>query len=115
MKNDHKEKQGNNQSLPVTEIPHQKTPESKKGISSLLSADAGLILAGIFQMIVGLSIVSVTILGLLTPLWLSATLSLIGSISSMFGVYLIFHAVASNGKFDSLINSSIKRVIRDQN
>ncbi len=115
MNYDPKEKKTGDQILGKTGNQEQNSVESSKRFTAILNADAGLIVAGIIQIIAGLSIVGVTILGLLNPLWLSAVLSLIGSISSMFGVYIIFHAVASNDNFDSLINRSIKRVIRDQN
>jgi len=115
MKNNPKEKNSGDQYLSKTEAPLQNSVKSKKGFTSLLSVEGGIIAAGIIQIIAGLSIVGVTILGLLNPLWLSAVLSLVGSISSMFGVYLIFHAFTSSGNLDTLINKSIKRVIRDQN
>lgn len=115
MNNDPKEKKTGDQYPGAILNPQQDTAGPSRGIQSLLNADAGLITAGIMQIVAGLGIVAVTILGLLSPLWLSAVLSLVGSISSMFGVYLIFYAIASKGNFDSLINTSIKRVIRDQN
>ncbi|REL33374.1 hypothetical protein DYD21_11385 [Rhodohalobacter sp. SW132] len=115
MKNNPKEKKSGNQYLGFTGKSQQKSTVQQKKFLFFLNGDAGVITAGIIQIVAGLSIVGVTILGLLTPLWLSAVLSLIGSISSMFGVYLIFHSIAANGNFDTLINQSIKRVIRDQN
>lgn len=71
--------------------------------------------SGILQILIGLSLVAVSILGLVSPLWLSAILSLAGSISSMAGVFLIYHVVSSKGTFESLINQSIRRVISAQN
>lgn len=71
--------------------------------------------AGVLQITVGLSLVAVSILGLITPLWLSAFFSLVGSVSSMAGIFLIYHALSSKGTFDTLINQAIKRVINSQN
>ncbi len=113
--NNPKEKKSGNQYLGFTEEPQQTSANKSQGILSIFNGNTAIVLAGIIQIIAGLSIVGVTILGLLHPLWLSAILSLVGSVSSMFGVYLIFHAIATNGNFDTLINRSIKRVIRDQN
>jgi len=115
MKNDPKEKKSGDQYLGFTEKREQNSSTKSYKILSLLNGNFALLLAGILQIIAGLSIVTVTILGLLNPLWMSAILSFVGSISSMFGVYLIFHAITTNGSFDTLINRSIKRVIRDQN
>lgn len=71
--------------------------------------------AGILQVMVGLSLVAISILGVISPLWLSAVLSLAGSVSCMAGVFLIYHVVSSKGSFESLINQSIRRVISAQN
>lgn len=73
------------------------------------------LLAGVLLIITGLVVVSITILGFITPLWISAMLSLLGSISSMVGVFLIYQTVSSQGSFDSLINKAIRRVVDDQN
>lgn len=67
------------------------------------------------QVLVGVTLVSASLLGLLNPMWLSAVLSLIGSVSCMSGVFLAYHVVSSQGTFESLINQSIRRVISAQN
>ncbi|CAN5354283.1 hypothetical protein BH23BAC3_BH23BAC3_05240 [soil metagenome] len=113
--NDPKEKKSGNQFPGFTEKPQQASSKKSHGILSIFNGNTAIVFAGIIQIVAGLSIVGVTILGLLQPLWISAILSLVGSVSSMFGVYLIFQAIATNGNFDTLINRSIKRVIRDQN
>lgn len=71
--------------------------------------------SGLLQIGVGLLLVSVTILGLITPVWLSAFLSLAGSVSCMTGVVLVYHTVTSQGTFESLVNQSIRRTISAQN
>lgn len=71
--------------------------------------------SGILQIVVGLAMVAVSILGIISPLWLSAVLSLFGSVSCMAGVFLIYHVLSSRGSFESLINQSIRRVISAQN
>ncbi|PWN05143.1 hypothetical protein [Rhodohalobacter mucosus] len=86
--------------------------------SRLISGGSNFLIpmfAGVLQITVGMSLVAVSILGLITPLWLSAFFSLIGSVSSMAGVFLVYHALSSKGTFDSLINQAIKRVINAQN
>lgn len=71
--------------------------------------------SGIMQILVGFMLVGVSILGLVTPLWLSAVLSLAGSVSCMAGIFLVYHVVSTRGTFENLINQSIRRVISAQN
>ena len=73
------------------------------------------LLSGILLILTGLTLVSITILSFIKPLWLSAMLTLLGSVSSMVGVFLIYQTVSSQGSFDSLINKAIRRVVDHQN
>lgn len=73
------------------------------------------VLSGAVMVLTGLTIVGITILGLISPLWISAILSLLGSISCMMGAFLIYYTITSQGSFDGLINQAIRRVIRSQN
>lgn len=72
-------------------------------------------LSSIIQMITGLVIVSVTILGIIQPLWLSAVLSLLGSITAMLGAFLMYHTFSSQDSFESIVNRAIRRAIQNQN
>lgn len=72
-------------------------------------------LSGILLMVSGMTLVSITILGIITPLWVAAVLTLLGSISCMVGVFLIYQIVSLQGSFDSLINKAIRRVVDSQN
>lgn len=73
------------------------------------------LLSGVLMIVTGLVLVSITILGFITPFWISGMLSLLGSVSSMVGVFLIYQTVSSQGSFDSLINKAIRRVVNNQN
>ncbi len=73
------------------------------------------VISAALQIVVGLLLVGISILGLIQPIWFSAILSLAGSISCMAGVYLIYHTMSSNDTFESLINKAVKRVVKDQN
>lgn len=73
------------------------------------------LLSGILLIITGLILVSISILGFIPPFWISGMLSLLGSTSSMVGVFLIYQTVTSPGSFDSLINKAIRRVVNNQN
>jgi len=115
MSDDFKEKSSGNQHLGLSNISNQKSDSSLQKLNFWWNNNTLQIIAGSVQIVAGMSIVGITILGLLQPLWIAALLSMLGSVSSMFGVYMIFQAVSSSNKFDSLINQSIKRVIRNQN
>lgn len=115
MNDDPKEKKFGDQYLGLAHTDRKKSGTQSGTFELLWNNNVLQIIAGSLQIVTGMSIVGITILGLLTPLWFAAILSMLGSVSSMFGVYMIFHAVSASGSFDTLINQSIKRVIRDQN
>lgn len=73
------------------------------------------LLGGVLLILTGLTLVSITILGLIKPLWISAILTLLGSVSSMIGVFLIYQTVTMQGSMDTLINKAIRRTIESQN
>lgn len=99
-------------------VESKKKSENNLFQKSLTWIHAGIIVpvvAGILQILIGLTLVSISILGLLDPVWISAVLSVLGSISSMAGVYLIYHVISSQETFNTLINKAIRRVIEAQN
>ncbi len=73
------------------------------------------LLSGVIQVITGLTLVCITILGLIPLLWVSAILSLMGCILSMMGGFLIYQTATKEGSFDTLLNQAIRRVINSQN
>ncbi len=73
------------------------------------------LLSGAVMVLSGLTIVSITMLGLIHSLWISILTSLLGCISCMLGGFLIYQTVTSHGSFDGLINQAIRRVINSQN
>jgi hypothetical protein len=115
----------------MTDQPKKTTPSyknlqlqvsnSKNGLlgrlTSLLSNIHTFIplLSGVLSILCGLTLVSITILGFITPLWISAVLTLLGSISSMVGGFLIYQVVSSYESFDTLVNKAIRRVVDSQN
>src|SRR5690625_6404058 len=52
-------------------------------------------LSGMLQVVAGLVLISITIMGIIQPLWLSAMFSILGSIKIMMGVMLIFSSFVS--------------------
>lgn len=87
----------------------------RKSLTWLQSGIIVPIVAGLLQIMIGLMLVGVSILGLMEPVWVSAILSVMGSISSMVGIYLIYHVISKQDTFNTLINKAIRRVIEAQN
>lgn len=87
------------------------------GLRVLLSSGKTAIplLAGVVQVKIGLLIVSITILGMVQPLWISTFLSLLGSISCMMGGFMIYNTVTGQESYNTLISRAIRRVINSQN
>lgn len=73
------------------------------------------LLSGVLLILTGLILVSISILGFIPPFWISGMLSLLGSVSCMVGIFLIYQTVSSQGSFESLINKAIRRVVNNQN
>lgn len=72
-------------------------------------------LSGVLQIVAGMVLISITMLGIIQPLWFSAMLSILGSMTGMMGVLLLYYAFAAEHNLESLINQAIKRVINSQN
>jgi hypothetical protein len=65
--------------------------------------------------LLGLAVVTASILGAIQPLWVSTFFSILGSAATMTGFYLAYQIFTRNNFFDSLINKAIRRVIQSQN
>ena len=95
----------------------KKKQDIRPGFRILLTSGKTAIplLAGAVQVKIGLLIVSITILGMVQPLWVSTLLSLLGSISCMMGGFMIYNTVIGFESHKSLISRAIHRVINSQN
>lgn len=91
--------------------------QSTPGLHSMFNKSDALIPmgTGVIQIMFGLILVAVSVLGLVTPLWLSTFLSMAGSVSCLAGIFLVYHVLSAKGSFESLINQAIRRVISAQN
>lgn len=95
----------------------KKNQNIRPGFRVLLSSGKTAIplLAGAVQVKIGLLIVSITILGMVQPLWVSTLLSFLGSLSCMMGGFMIYNTVTCFESHKSLISRAIHRVINSQN
>lgn len=89
------------------------------GISKLMnrihSVSSMYILAGILQILLGLTVIAVAILGYVQPLWLSTLLTGMSSISAMVGFFLVYHTVSKMHDPDLLLRNAMKRVMESKN
>lgn len=115
MYDDPKEKNIYVESLKVESEKSNRQSLLRKSLTWIQSGIIVHIIAGLLQTIIGLMLVGVSILGIMEPVWISAIFSVMGSISSMAGIYLIYHVISKQNTFNTLINKAIRRVIEAQN
>jgi hypothetical protein len=73
------------------------------------------ILSAFIQILLGTTVVTISILGFIEPIWLATTLSLLGCLSIISGLVFSYSIFSNSDSFNSLINKAIKRVITFQN
>jgi hypothetical protein len=73
------------------------------------------LLSALFQIILGSSVVALSVLDMVQPVLLAALMSVIGSTAIVTGIYFTYYVFSRSNSFDSLINRAIKRVINNQN
>ncbi len=72
-------------------------------------------IAGFCQILLGLSVITVSILGLITPLWISLFLTMGASVTTMTGLYLVYITVSKSYDTHSLLRNAMKRVMKAKN
>lgn len=86
-----------------------------KFINRIHSTTTVYIIAGLCQIILGLSVIVVAVMGHITPLWLSTALTGISSITAMVGFFLVYHTVSKLHDPDLLLRNAMKRVMESKN
>lgn len=72
------------------------------------------LVAGFTQVFLGLAVVTISVMGLIKPFWLSTVLSIIASVTTMTGIYYCYAALSAFNK-DSLLRNAMRRIVEDQN
>ena len=72
-------------------------------------------IAGLSQIFLGLSVITVSILGLINPLWVSLLLTMTASVTTMIGLYLVYITVSRSYDSHSLLRNAMKRVMKAKN
>jgi hypothetical protein len=73
------------------------------------------LISALSQIFLGIAVVALSLINKIQPLWLATVMTILGSISTMIGLYFVYSTVTRNGVFDSLLHKAIKRVISSQN
>lgn len=73
------------------------------------------IFAGICQILLGLSVITVAVLKLIQPFWLSTVLCMLGSVTTMIGFYLVYIMGTKSYNPKTLIRNAIRRVMKARN
>jgi hypothetical protein len=71
--------------------------------------------SAITQIFLGTSVVALSLINSIQPLWLATIMTVFGSIATMVGLYFMYSIITHSGAFDSLLHKAIKRVISSQN
>ena len=73
------------------------------------------LIAGSCQVLLGLAVIAVSVLGLIQPRWLSTMLIMGGSVTTMIGFYLLYITVSKSRNDNSLLRTAMKRVMEFRN
>ncbi|MEQ9266638.1 MAG: hypothetical protein RLN81_15520 [Balneolaceae bacterium] len=73
------------------------------------------LISALSQIILGTSMVASSLLNVIQPNWLASVMTIVGSLTTVIGLYFVYYILSSTDSFDSLLNKAIKRVINSQN
>lgn len=73
------------------------------------------LLSALSQIFLGISVVALSVLNIIQPVWIATIMAVIGSTTSIVGLYFVYYILTHTDSFDSLLNKAIKRVINSQN
>lgn len=73
------------------------------------------LIAGVCQVLLGLAVITVSVLGLVKPFWVSTILIMGASITTMIGLYLLYITISNARTQNSLLRTAMKRVMEYRN
>lgn len=71
--------------------------------------------SSILQIFFGMSIVAITLLGLITPIWVAAVVNFFGCLISVVGAYQMYDCFSQGAGRSNLVKESIRNVIDFRN
>lgn len=69
----------------------------------------------ILQIITGICVVFLSILRLIEPAWMASLMSMLGSVLTMLGAYLLYDTVKERYSVAKLIRDAVHRLVNHQN
>ena len=107
-----------NKFTPPQASENTKNLQSSEKLSDLVkrtrSIDILYFMVGLSQFFFGLTVSVISIMGLIQPFWLAVSLSVFGTIAIISGVYFCYSAISSINT-ETLLQDSMRRIVRDQN
>ncbi|MAO64387.1 MAG: hypothetical protein CL666_05260 [Balneola sp.] len=72
-------------------------------------------ISALSQVFLGTTVVALSLINSINPMWLATVMTVLGSITTMVGLYFTYNIFTSSGAYDSLLQKAIKRVVSSQN
>lgn len=71
--------------------------------------------AGVSQVLLGLTVVLISVLGLVSPAWFSTLLTMFASVVTMVGCFYLYSLLSRKRNVESLIREAIRRIMDARN
>lgn len=71
--------------------------------------------AGSVQILLGISVITIAVIGLIRPLWLSKVFIMMASLSTLTGGYLLYTAKSKNNDSRTLLHKAMQRMMKSKN
>jgi NADH:ubiquinone oxidoreductase subunit K len=114
-----KKKNPNDDSFPSSESSNIKDSIHNSAISHYVEQTHSLstfyMIAAGSQILLGLAVVTVSMLGLIQPQWLSTLLIMVASAATMIGLYLLYITVANRNNQNTLLRNAMQRIMQHKN
>jgi hypothetical protein len=114
-----KDKNPKDDSVPSSESSNIKDSIHNSAISHYVEETHSLstfyLISAVSQIFLGLAVVTVSVLGLIQPQWLSTVLIMIASVTTMIGLYLLYITAAKRNNHNSLLRSAMQRIMQHKN
>ncbi|HEX6981647.1 MAG TPA: hypothetical protein VF181_02700 [Balneolaceae bacterium] len=96
-------------------IPHSEQNSFSVFFEQVHTINALCLIAGLFQIVLGASVITISILGLVQELWLANALTMLASVSTIIGCYLVYITVSKKRDPQALLREAMKRVMESKN
>lgn len=114
-----KNKDQNNKWFTPSESPTPKESLRDSSISHFVKESQTLylfhLIASLCQILLGLAVVTVSILGLIEPQWVSTLMIMLASVSAIIGSYLLYITVTRKHDPNALLRNAMRRIMEHKN